>query len=758
MSAEALEKALLSAIGSNTKEQGVTDFINTGFPPLNKILSGSYDGGLPQGRLVEMYGESSTGKCQPEDTMVLSEHGLTTFGELFRLEGHEPYCVQKEMEHKVNMVNELGEFEETSHFVWSGKRKTVKLTARSGMTTEATLHHPLRVLNEHGHIVWRRAEDIKIGDYLVAARGTNKFGSEELSLDEAKLIGYLIADGAMNNEGRVSLSNSDDEVIADFKRIMSDLFGVDIRTRAKGGDSKTQDHFTNEKALRTLIANRYGLPIERASGKEVPACVRMASREVQIQFIRSYFELESHISSKYGDIEVISASRKLLAQVQLMLLNLGIISKIAIKTVKGYEHNEYWRLTLGASEAFNYFKIVGYETSARKKVISEIDEPERNSNTDVIPHQIGFLRSLFDGSSTNREIGKVFGNYIDGKDGLGYPALERILAVVEDKFGECRFTRGVYSHLKGMLEANYYYDPVISIEEDFKPVFDVCLPKTHSFVANGFISHNTALATMMMIQAQKMGGVAGFMDHERSFAIEMAVNMGLNDKFPFWIYKQPDTWELSNTLMAKAAKTIREAKVIAENAPILFVFDSIASASAKSTVDKEFDEYNMNDTTALARVTSTTLKAMASFANKYNFTVLYLNQVRTQPNVVYGDPTTTPGGKAMGFFATARIALGRKKIMDTDKTFIAQDITMKTVKNKLTKPFQEITLRMGFNDDGSGYFDTTSSMIDHLVSKGKLDAAGARVSFDGKSYYKKQLVEHINANGLQGELTKLLKD
>lgn len=271
-------------------------------------------------------------------------------------------------------------------------------------------------------------------------------------------------------------------------------------------------------------------------------------------------------------------------------------------------------------------------------------------------------------------------------------------------------------------------------------------------------SGKTALATNIMIHAQRMGGVVGFMDHERSFAIEMAVNMGLSDTFPFWIYKQPKTWEESNTTMVKAAKAIRESKVIAENAPILFVLDSIASALPRSTVEKEFDEYNMNDTTALARVTSTTLKAMAALANEYNFTVLYLNQVRTVPGIVYGPNVTTPGGKAMEFFATVRVALSRKKVMDTDKEFIGQEITMKTSKNKLTKPFQETTLRMGFNDDGSAFFDTTTSMIDHLVSLGKIESSGARVSFEGKSYYKKQLVEHINTNGLQEELVKLLKD
>lgn len=272
-------------------------------------------------------------------------------------------------------------------------------------------------------------------------------------------------------------------------------------------------------------------------------------------------------------------------------------------------------------------------------------------------------------------------------------------------------------------------------------------------------SGKTALATMMMVQAQKAGGVAGFMDHERSFNVDLAKNFGLSDTFPFWIYKRPKTWEESNTLMAKAAQTIRASRVIDPNAPILFVFDSIAAALPKSMAEKEMTEYNMNDTTALARVTSTTLKVMAQHAEDYNFTVVYLNQIRTKPGVVYGDPTTTPGGGAMEFYATTRIALGRKKIMeerDGEKQFIGQEISMKTTKNKLTRPFQEISWRMMFDENGLGYFDVTHSLIEWCIEKGKLSASGPRVTWtDGKSYFKKALVEKIDTEGLQDELRKI---
>ena len=269
----------------------------------------------------------------------------------------------------------------------------------------------------------------------------------------------------------------------------------------------------------------------------------------------------------------------------------------------------------------------------------------------------------------------------------------------------------------------------------------------------------TAFATHLMVQAQKAGGVAGFHDHEKSFDLRLAKNVGLNDKFPFWIYKQPDTWEKSNTGIAKAAQIIRQSKAIPEEAPILFVLDSIASCNTESTIGKDLDELNMNDSTALARITSTTLKTMAHFSAKYNFTVVYLNQVRQKPGVVYGDPTTTPGGSSMEFYATTRLSLSRSKIMETvkgGKEFVGQTIKMKTVKNKLTKPFQEFNLNMMFEGDGVAYFDVTGALLDSAIALGKIEQGGAYITWaDGKKYHRKPLIKHIEENSLYDELRAL---
>lgn len=273
-------------------------------------------------------------------------------------------------------------------------------------------------------------------------------------------------------------------------------------------------------------------------------------------------------------------------------------------------------------------------------------------------------------------------------------------------------------------------------------------------------SGKTALATQWMVQAQKMGGVAGFVDWERSFDVSLAQNFGLTTDRPYWFYAKPKTWEEGNVYAAKVCKIIREAKAIDQKAPILFVFDSIASALPQSQAEKEIDTYTMNDTTALSRVTSTTLKSMAHHCEEFNATFLYLNQVRTKIGVMFGDPTTTPGGAAMEFYATARLSLSRQKIMeqqDGGKEFVGQNISIKCVKSKMTKPFSETSIRMSFDESGVARFDTITSLIDYMIDSKLIDYSKPRVTWtDGKQYFVKALAEKIRSEGTYDELVKIL--
>lgn len=275
----------------------------------------------------------------------------------------------------------------------------------------------------------------------------------------------------------------------------------------------------------------------------------------------------------------------------------------------------------------------------------------------------------------------------------------------------------------------------------------------------------TLLATMAMIAAQRAGGIAIFIDWERSFNLSFAVMMGLNPDFPHFIYKRSDTWEEGNTVAMKVAESVRASKAIGVECPIVAVFDSIAAAVPKSMMydakgkKRGIEELTMNDTTALARVTSTTLKSVNQYVGDFDMTAIYLNQIRTKPGVVYGDPTTTPGGGAMEFYATTRLALGKKNIVEGEgaaKEVTGRLIGMETKKNKVSRPFQSIDLRLMYGEDGRASFDFTRSLVDLLVEEGKIAKIGNMLEWESKKYFAGPLATMIDAKGGYSALTDLL--
>lgn len=277
-------------------------------------------------------------------------------------------------------------------------------------------------------------------------------------------------------------------------------------------------------------------------------------------------------------------------------------------------------------------------------------------------------------------------------------------------------------------------------------------------IAGPASSGKTAIATKVMIAAQKAGGIACFMDHEHSFSSRLAMNMGLvTDKA--WIYKKPDTFEESIAIFNKVVKTIREKELIAETAPIVWVFDSLAAMIPGSTLYDDKGELrdpsklNMSDHLALAKATSTHFKVLAMMAEKYDVCVIVLNQLRSKIGVIYGDNNTTTGGNAPEFYYSQRLRLSAKKIKKPKiDAPIGMEITGTFVKNKIAAPFKKATWRFMFQNDGSGHFDVERSLIEYLDENQLIERSGApgSVKFEGKSINKETLARQIEAEGEAG--------
>ncbi len=275
-------------------------------------------------------------------------------------------------------------------------------------------------------------------------------------------------------------------------------------------------------------------------------------------------------------------------------------------------------------------------------------------------------------------------------------------------------------------------------------------------------SGKTAMATMAMIAAQRAGGIGIFVDYERTFEPKFAKEMGLTLERPSFIYIKPTTWEEGNTKSLEVAQILRGDDRYKDK-PIVIVQDSIAAAVPKSVVEKGIDELNMNDTTALARVTSSTLKAVNVFVDEFNVVMIYLNQVREKIGVMFGNPETTPGGKAMKFYASVRISLSKKQTNEGGH-LVKHEIKAKVVKNKITQSVgQTVSWDLRYERKegevkSKAYIDATGSLVDYMKDNKFLETAGAYIVYlDGKKYHRATLVEHIDKNNLKGELIEFLK-
>lgn len=280
----------------------------------------------------------------------------------------------------------------------------------------------------------------------------------------------------------------------------------------------------------------------------------------------------------------------------------------------------------------------------------------------------------------------------------------------------------------------------------------------------------TAWAVDMIIEAQKSGGCGMFMDHEHAFNVKLAIGKGLNTASPYFLHRKPETWEDSNSMAMRAAKIIRESKAIPDEAPIVCVFDSVAAMVPASMLydskgkRRDIDSLTMNDTSALSRVSSTTLKIINMEMARLNVICIYLNQTRTKIGIVWGDPTTTPGGAAFEFYATTRLQLRRKLVKEgADKKVTGQIVTFHTKKNRMERPFQDIDMLLTFPDEGGAYFDHSTSLLGLLVEQGRLSVVnrgnkGAHIVWiDGAEYRLSTFVEKIRAENLYPQLVDLYK-
>ncbi|WP_455257296.1 recombinase RecA, partial [Peptoniphilus asaccharolyticus] len=185
-------------------------------------------------------------------------------------------------------------------------------------------------------------------------------------------------------------------------------------------------------------------------------------------------------------------------------------------------------------------------------------------------------------------------------------------------------------------------------------------------------SGKTTLALHMLAEAQKMDGIAAFIDAEHALDPVYAKNLGVD--IENLIISQPDTGE--------QALEITEA-LVRSNAVDLIVVDSVAALVPKAEIEGEMGDSHMG---LQARLMSQALRKLTGAINKSKSSVIFINQLREKIGVMFGNPETTTGGRALKFYASIRMDIRRTDTLKKGDEMIGNRVKVKVVKNKVAPP------------------------------------------------------------------------
>lgn len=222
-------------------------------------------------------------------------------------------------------------------------------------------------------------------------------------------------------------------------------------------------------------------------------------------------------------------------------------------------------------------------------------------------------------------------------------------------------------------------------------------------------SGKTTLALHAVAEAQKLGGIAAFIDAEHALDPAYAKNLGV-DIDSLWV-SQPDNGEQALEITDQLVRS---------GAIDIIVIDSVAALTPQKEIEGEMGDSVMG---LQARLMSQALRKLTAIVGKSNCIVIFINQIRMKIGVMFGNPETTTGGNALKFYSTIRMDIRRIESIDGkgDEDAVGNRVRVKIVKNKVAPPFRKVELDIMF---GKG-ISAIASLLDAAVKHGLIDKRGA---------------------------------
>jgi len=379
-----------------------------------------------------------------------------------------------------------------------GRKAIVKLTTSTGRVLEVASTHPLYVFDQ-----WRLASELKVGDWLMAARSTPEPETPSaLTREEAAMLGYFAGDGGLT-QSSVSFTNFDAGVVWAVKRLV-DGFGWRLRKRGRRGnwailcsDTKARGRASGPLAL----GRAHGLNC-LSIHKHVPPAVLAGSDGVVTAFVGAYFECDGHVNpARGGSLEFASSSWHLLDGTRRLLLRFGIVARLRDHPVpyKG-ERRMSWRLLVTGGDNLLRFRecipLHGEKRIALRKL--DLRDHGGAGSSDVVPR--GWEQYLQCSAHAIRQVGVR----IDaGKNALGRHrrtvracAEVNPSAVLSRRPSSAR-PNGNPKRLRDLASELVFWDRIVAVEQGGEDeCFDIEVGHpAHCYLANGVVTHNSQQTT-----------------------------------------------------------------------------------------------------------------------------------------------------------------------------------------------------------------------------------------------------------------------